>query len=218
MPDLTIVVCATGATSLGDTLRSLAAQARGPEPERVLVARSDNRGVDAVHADGWRVVRVEPSLTLGQLFIRGLRTTASPVVAITTDRFVPAADWVERVRRLHDAVGAPDVAAGGIDVAVDAPFVTRAVFGCEYAGLGVRGGATAAVAANLSMSRPAVDALVARAGAKSWDADWHRLFAAAGIPVAVDGQRRVRLPHRFSALAFMRERYHFSRTLSGLRA
>ncbi len=218
MPALSIVLCATGATSLGEAIRSLTAQTRGNDIERVVVARSDNHGVDAVHVDGWRVVRVDPSLTLGQLFIRGLRTTVSPVVAITTDRFVPETDWIERVRRVHAADGAPAVVAGGIDVAPDAPLVTRAVFGCEYAGLGVRGGAPAAVAANLSMSGTAVDTLVARAGAEIWDADWSRLFLAAGMVVAADPQRRVRLAHRFTTCAFMRERYHFSRTLSGLRA
>ncbi len=218
MPALSIVLCATGATSLGESMRSLTAQTRDSDIERVLVARFDNHGVDAAHAEGWRVVRVEPSLTLGQLFIRGLRATASPTVAITTDRFVPATDWVARVQWVHAGDGAPAVVAGGIEVASDAPFVTRAVFGCEYAGLGVGGGATAAVAANLSMSRAAVDALVARAGAESWDADWSRLFAAAGMVVAADPQRLVRLAHRFSAPAFMRERYHFSRALSGQRA
>ena len=217
MPVLSIVVCATGATSLGDTMRSLTAQTRGTDLERVLVARLDNRGVDAVHVDGWRVVRVDSALTLGQLFIRGLRATTAPVVAITPDRFIPETDWVGRVQRAHAAAGGPTVVAGAIDVASDAPLVTRAVFGCEYAGLGVRGGATAAVAANLSMSRESVDALVARAGVESWDADWGRLFAASGIAVAADPQRRVRLAHRFTVTSVMRERYHFSRTLSGLR-
>ena len=216
VPSLAIVVCATGATSFGDTMRALAPQVRGIDVERWLVARSDNRAVDAVHVDGWRTLSVDPSLTLGQLFIRGLAATSASVVAITTDRFVPAPDWVERVRRAH-ADTAAGVVAGAIEVAADAPPVTRAVFGCEYAGLGVRGGA-AAVAANLSMSRASVDALVSRAASESWDADWSRLFAAAGIEVTADQRRVVRLAHHFTVVAFMRERYHFSRTLSGLRA
>jgi hypothetical protein len=209
-----------------DALREIDAQVGTQPIERVLVARRDPAMVlGAMPGATWRLVQVPTEQTLGALFLAGLMNTTAPVVAITTDRFLPAANWLTRVLSAHadnDAT-APVVVAGAIDVDPNAPLLTRAVYGAEYARFASTAAsnpasiAEAAPAANLSMSRAAVDTLARHAGG-CWDAEWKRIFSDAGIAVRRDPTRVVRLTHRFTFGGFAAERFHFSRALSGAQA
>lgn len=220
VPRVSVVLCATGGTCLREAVRALSAQAGADDIERLVVARQGDPAVTALHADRWRVAWVAPELSLGQLFLDALRVASGAVVAITTDRFVPAADWIARIRTAHANPAEFSVVAGAIEVNADAPLVTRAVYGAEYAAFGVSAGATAdaAPAANLSLTRPAVEALLHHAGVRAWDAEWAGHFRSCGIAVVRDESRIVWLVHRYTFFGFAHERFHFSRTLSGVRA
>ena len=217
---MSVVLCSTGGTCLGEAMRAISAQSGADDIEQLLVARRGDPAVAAFGGDRWRVAWVEPDLTLGQLFLAACRAASGAVVAITTDRFVPAGDWIACVRVAHSDPAEPAVVAGAIEVGADAPLVTRAVYGSEYAAFGVRAGTTtvAAAAANLSLTRTAVEALVRHAGVRAWDADWIDAFRASDIAVVRDPSRVVRLAHRYTFVGFARERFHFSRSLSGVRA
>lgn len=220
-PQLTVVIVSTlGGRLLDETFKAIADQADG-EVEIIVSAgyAAADRFEPGPTTATITLIRMTDRASIPELCGAGVRASRGAVVAVTSDHFVPAPDWITAIRRAHAEHPQIGVIGGAIESAATDNLIERAVYYCEYAQFGpaIPAEPCRAPVASASYTRSALAELASFLTVPTWEPFWHQHLLRRGV--AIQRDPRVRVRHRCprTLSGFLRERYQFSRSLAGER-
>jgi hypothetical protein len=212
-PSLTVVLLTTGGIAALE--RALAALAPQIAAGTALLVITNDAAVTAEPT--WRT-DVLPGASVPHMRTHALGAAAGDTIALLTDRYVVAPDWLTAVidasRRNHALVGWGPIDHGG-EPSTPAWARHFAEYGAYMSPVGAAQ-PRALPGANVWFSRQVVPGLLA-ASPSGTEMDWTRYVRAAGIGVAAAPAAVVHHRHDAGTRAYLVERYHYGRSLARAR-
>jgi len=154
-----------------------------------------------------------PEALVPHLWARGINASKGEWVALTTAHFVPAADWLARLREGSESEGAAGV-GGFIDpprgVGLDA-WATWFLRYSAYFHLRRRQSVHDLAGDNAAYRRVDLSTHAQAMGDGFWEPDFHRLVLAQGRELVFDPRLRVTQQASFGVRRFCRQRRHHGR-------
>ncbi len=220
MADVSLVIPSRrGGPALLQTIEAFVKE--GGSAIEIVVSECGRDGSDAGIRDRWpgvRVVHADGRRSIPELRAAGIAAATAPIVAMTSDACLPAAGWLDALRRAH-AAGA-DAVGGAIENGSTDRLIDWAVFFCEYGRfmppLPPRP-VSDLPGQNVSYTRAALSRIADLVEQGTWEPLWHWRLAGSGARLVRDGSRVVTLSKRFTFAGFTRERFAYGRSFAAQR-
>ena len=217
-----VIASVNGLPSIAECLQALVNQ-NGEIPYEVLVVDCcDRKTRDEIRCrfpqPAIQLIEVDRRLSIPKLRAMGMTRARGRMIAILEDHCNVAPNWLQVIARAHEAghqaIGGA-VENGSVDRVVD-----WAVFFCEYARfmLPMSRGIAAEITGNNSVyDRQVLQRLGPELEEEVWESFLHRRMRELGVPFYCDPDLQVSHKKEFGFGYFMSQRYHYSRSFSGMR-
>lgn len=215
-----VIPSVSGADSLLECLAALDRQDAAVEKELIVVDRLGEGTRQAVrqrHA-AVRVLEAEPRTSIPRLRAMGVAAARAPLIAFLEDHCIVDTAWIRVIERAHGEghrVFGGVVENGAVERVVD-----WAAFFCEYARFlpPLDRGETEEITGNNSVyDRALLQQALAEGGGELWESFLHGRLRALGVALHCEPDLRVAHTKRFGFGYFVAQRYHYSRSFSGMR-
>ena len=221
-PALSVIIASLSGSAYLDACLAALTQQEGDIATEIIVAHpSDPAVADLVRQKypAVRLIALPPPRTLAELRAAGLDAASGDIVALTEDHCVPSPDWFVLLLALHQAQPAAAI-GGAVDNAATERLVDRFVYAYEYGPFtspAAHGPVEVLPGPNVSYKRVALQSL-RQVWPQGFDEGrFHDTLRSAGFVLWSEPALRVWHKKHFTLLAFLRERFHYSRWFAGRR-
>jgi glycosyltransferase involved in cell wall biosynthesis len=212
-PEISVVIAAwPDLRGLTQCLQSLAEQ-RDREEEVIVASPADFSKELRVRFPWVRWLKASTDRLIPHLWSLGIENARGNIVAITTAHFVPALDWLQRIREAHSSF-----ASAGIGGAIDPPrggtatdWATYFLRYSDYLNVARNRVANEIPGDNASYKRDSLIAHQEAIGDSFWELDFHRLLRAEGKTLMLVPAIRVKQCASFGFRRFVLQRLQHGR-------